>query len=70
LVINKKKKKERKEKKRHEAKTETAKIQFLRSVAGYTRQGQMRNTKITEELNIFISNNKKSRLQIKVEINE
>jgi hypothetical protein len=30
----------------------TAEIKFLRSVAGYSRENQIRNTKIREELNI------------------
>jgi hypothetical protein len=33
-------------KKKQEAKIENAEIKFLRSVAGYTRKDQIRNTKI------------------------
>jgi hypothetical protein len=39
--------------KKQEGKIETAEMKFLRSVAGYTRKGQIRNTTIREELNIF-----------------
>jgi hypothetical protein len=35
------------------AKTETAEMNFLRCVAGYTRKAQIRNTKFREELSIF-----------------
>jgi hypothetical protein len=51
--------------KKQEAKFETAEMKFLRRVAGHTRKGQIRNTKIMEELNIFNPYNKmlKSRLQ-------
>jgi hypothetical protein len=35
-----------------EAKTGTEGLKFLRSVAGYTWKGQIRNTRIGEELNI------------------
>jgi hypothetical protein len=34
-------------------KTETVKMEFLRSAAGYTRKDQIRNTEIREDLNIF-----------------
>jgi hypothetical protein len=44
--------------KKREAKFETAAMKFSRSVAGYIRKGQIRNTKIREELNIFNLNNK------------
>jgi hypothetical protein len=53
--------------KKQEAKTETAEMKFLRSVAGYIRKDQIENTKIREELNIFNLNAKsiKSRSQWK-----
>jgi hypothetical protein len=53
--------------KKQEAKIETAEMKSLRSVAGYTRKDQIRNTKIREELNIFNINAKiiKSRSQWK-----
>jgi hypothetical protein len=38
-------------------KIETAEIQFLRFVAGYTMKHQIRNTKIREEQNSFNPNN-------------
>jgi hypothetical protein len=44
--------------KKQEAKIETAEMKFLRSVAGYITKGQIRNTKIREELNIFNLNAK------------
>jgi hypothetical protein len=44
--------------KNQEANIETAEMTFLRSVAGYKRNGQIRNTKIREELNIFNLNAK------------
>jgi hypothetical protein len=40
--------------KKHEAKNETAEMKFLRSVAGYTRKDQIRNTAISEELHMLI----------------
>jgi hypothetical protein len=43
--------------KKQEAKIETAELKFL-SVAGFTRKGQIRNTKIREELNIVNLNAK------------
>jgi hypothetical protein len=45
-------------------------MKFLRSVAGYSRKGQMRNTKIREELNISNLNAKiiKSRSQWKYHV--
>jgi hypothetical protein len=42
---------------KQEEKVETAEIKFLRSIAGYTRKDQIRNTKIKEELNIFYPSN-------------
>jgi hypothetical protein len=42
--------------KKQGARIETAKMDFLRSVAGYRRTNQKRNFKIMEELNIFILN--------------
>jgi hypothetical protein len=35
-------------------KIQTAEMEFLRSVAGYTSKAQIRNTKIGDELNILI----------------
>jgi hypothetical protein len=43
---------------KQEAKIETAEMKFLRSTAGHARKGQIRNTKIREELNIFKLNAK------------
>jgi hypothetical protein len=53
--------------KKQEAKTETAEMKILRSVAGYIRKNQIQNIKIREELNIFNLNAKsiKSRSQWK-----
>jgi hypothetical protein len=39
--------------KKQEASIETVEMNFLRSVAGYKRIDQTRNSKIREELNIF-----------------
>jgi hypothetical protein len=49
---------------------ETAEMKFLRNVAGYTRNDQMRRTKIREELSIFNLNAKiiKSRSQRKYHV--
>jgi hypothetical protein len=44
--------------KKQEARIETAEMNFLRSVAGYKRIDQMRNSKIREELKIFNLNDK------------
>jgi hypothetical protein len=44
--------------KKQEARIETAKMNFLRSVAGYKRIDKIRNSKIREELNIFNLNGK------------
>jgi hypothetical protein len=41
-----------------EARIETAQMNFLRSVAGYKRIDQIRNSKTREELNIFNLNDK------------
>jgi hypothetical protein len=38
-------------------KTETAEMNLLRSVTGYTRKDQIRNTKTTKELRVFNYNN-------------
>jgi hypothetical protein len=53
--------------KKQEAKIEAAQMKLLRSVAGYIWKDQIRNTKIREELDIFILNTKiiKSRSQWK-----
>jgi hypothetical protein len=40
------------------AKTETVKMEFLRSAGSYIRKDQIRNIKIREELNIFNLHNK------------
>jgi hypothetical protein len=47
------------------AKIETAKMKLFRNIADYTKKEQVRNTKIREELSIFIQNAKtiKSRSQ-------
>jgi hypothetical protein len=39
------------------ARTETAEVKSLRSVAGYTNKGKTRNTNIREGMNIFNINN-------------
>jgi glutathionylspermidine synthase len=39
-------------------KLETAEMKFLKSVAGYTRKDQIRNTKIREEMSIINLNSK------------
>jgi hypothetical protein len=59
-------------KKQHKAKTETAEMKSLRSVASYTSYEQIRNTKIREELNIFNLNAKiiKSRSQWKYHVQQ
>jgi hypothetical protein len=44
--------------KKQEARIETVEMNCLRSVAGYKRRGQKRNSKIMEELNIFNLNDK------------
>jgi hypothetical protein len=56
--------------KEQKQKVETAGMKFLRSVAGYRNKGQIRNTKIREELNIFNLNDKilKSRSQWKYHV--
>jgi hypothetical protein len=56
--------------KKQEAKIETAEMKFLRSVAGYTRKDQIKDTKIKEELNISKLNAKiiKSRSQWKYHV--
>jgi hypothetical protein len=41
--------------KKQETKIEIAEMKFLRSVAGYRRKDQMRNTKGREELNVLLS---------------
>jgi hypothetical protein len=53
-----------------EQEIETAEMKFLKSVAGYKRRDQARNTRIKEELNAYnISNNiLKSRSQWKYHI--
>jgi hypothetical protein len=51
--------------KRKKAKLRPAKMKFLRNGAHYTRRGQVRNTNIKEDLNIFNLSNK---IQITVEI--
>jgi hypothetical protein len=43
-------------------------MKFLRSVAGYTREDQIRNTNIRKQLNIFNLNAKNLKIQITVEI--
>jgi hypothetical protein len=43
---------------KQEARTKIAEMKFLRSVAGYKRIEQIRNSKIWEELNIFNLNYK------------
>jgi hypothetical protein len=52
---------------KEDAKIETAEMKFLRSAAGYIRKDQIPNTKIMEELNIIILNDRilKSRSQWK-----
>jgi hypothetical protein len=52
-------------KNKQEAKIETAEMECLRSVVGYTGKGQIGNTTISEELTIFSIYNKvlKSRSQ-------
>jgi hypothetical protein len=57
-------------KKKQEGKTETAEMKFLRSVARLQKKDQTRNTKITEEQNIFNLNNKipKSRSQCEYQV--
>jgi hypothetical protein len=54
--------------KQKRAKTETAELKCFRSVAGYARKDQIRNTTIKEDLNIFNLNNTilKTRSQWKI----
>jgi hypothetical protein len=55
---------------KQEAKIGTAEMKSLRSVTGYTRKDQMRNTEIIKELNFFNLNAKiiKSRSQWKYHV--
>jgi hypothetical protein len=57
-------------KEKQEEKIETSEVKFLRSVAGYSRKGQIININIRKKLNIFYLNYKiiKSRQQWKYHV--